>query len=453
MRDLPLLLVLLCTSLFSSAQSTANSPYSSFGLGELGGLDHAVFGAMGNSNISFQDSTVVNFYNPSSYSSLGVGQPIFSLGFSSRLSSYSENGNSYFSPLAGVQHFVMGIPFARRFGLAFGLKPFSRRGYESSQRIQEGDDSLYYNYLGTGGINDVFLGFAADVIKMPNTRLSLGVHGSYLFGAVTNTRKSGLIQSALTSTNYAGGVGMKSLRSNSFHYELGLSFEQRINANHELGVYATIDPLQKIKGKYVDELYYALDINDPESYDTLYYNDTASGNITNVPSYSFALMYRFNFKANKGETKELSSELSFHIGYTIQDWSKYEDRYDPNFVNGFQSTTKYTLGIQYVPEVNFTAGEAKSKYYHRMRYRIGGYYQTLPYTTSGEQVKDFGTTFGFGFPVAINRTLSSVNLGFSIGSRGVADGTALKEQYYGINIALLIAPTAADKWFIKRKLN
>lgn len=436
-----------------SAQSTASSPYSSFGLGETGGLDHAYFGGMGNINISAQDSTVANFYNPSSYSTLAKGQPIFSLGFSTRLSTYSENGSSAFVPVANVQHFALVVPFANRFGLAFGLKPYTRRGYEMLSREKVGEDSLFYRYNGTGGLNEFFLGFGADVIKKQNTRLSLGFNLGYLFGTSNNQRTSALIDVNVLNNNYEGGIGYKRFRSKSFHYEFGLSFEQDIKAGHTLGLYAVVDPLQKLNGDYTDELYFATNINDPNSYDTLYYRDTLKGTISNVPTYQTALMYRWRFKANRGDINERNSELGIHVGFTYYDWSKFENTYDANFVNNFNSSMKYAIGIQFVPETNFIVNQLKTKYYHRMRYRIGAYYQGLPYTQNGEQVTDFGTTFGFGLPVAIGRTLSSVNLSGSIGNRGISDKDAFRENYYSVNVGISITPHSGDTWFRKRKLN
>ena len=453
MRNLSLALFIFLLGKIALAQSiTSNSPYSSFGLGEFGGLDHAVFSGIGNSNITMQDSTVLNFNNPSSYNTLAKGQPIFSLGVSSRLSDYSENGNSNFGSVTGIQHFAIAFPFAKNFGLAFGLKPYSRRGYEFSSRIEIEGDSLYHNYSGTGGVNEGFLGFSANVLNFKGARLSLGANAGYLFGTVTNIRKSGLIVNGITDNGYAGGVSTKSLRASSFHYELGLSYEQRINEKHLVGVYAVLDPKQKINGSYEDGLFYTGNINYESGYDTLSFNDTLNGNISNIPTYTYGLKYTFNGKGRKGQTNELNTEISFHLTYSMSDWSKYEDRFDPNFTNTFLNTQKFTFGVQYIPETNFIINKVSTKFYHRMRYRVGAYYFTLPYETSGEQVSDFGTTFGFGFPIAVQKTLSSINVGFSIGSRGVSDTQALKEKYYGFNLGISIAP-GTDRWFRKRKLN
>lgn len=453
MRNLSLALFVFLLGNIALAQSiTSNSPYSSFGLGEFGGLDHAVFSGIGNSNITLQDSTVLNFNNPSSYSALAKGQPLFSLGVSTRLSDYSENGNSSFESVTGIQHFALAFAFAKRFGLAVGLKPYTRRGYEFSSRKEFEGDSLYYNYSGNGGINEGFIGFSANVLNFKGARVSLGANAGYLFGAVSNIRKSGLIVDGITNNDYAGGVSSKSLRASSFHYDLGLSYEQRINEKHSIGVYAVIDPQQKIKGSYEEGFFYTGNINSATSFDTLSFNDSLSGDVTNIPTYTYGLKYTLSGKGRKGQTNELNSEVSFHLTYSMSDWSKFENRYDPNFTNTFLNTQKFTFGVQYIPETDFIANKVSTKFYHRMRYRVGAYYFTLPYETNGEQVTDFGTTFGFGFPIAVQKTLSSINVGFSIGSRGISDTQALKEKYYGFNLGIAIAP-GTDRWFRKRKLN
>ena len=56
-------LSILLLGTFSYAQNSANSPFSSFALGEIGGLDHAAFIGIGNSTITMNDSTILNFYN------------------------------------------------------------------------------------------------------------------------------------------------------------------------------------------------------------------------------------------------------------------------------------------------------------------------------------------------------------------------------------------------------
>lgn len=450
MRNLYLSFILVLIGTVAVSQNTSNSPYSSFGLGEHGGMDHAVFSALGNSTITLIDSTVLNFYNPSSYSSLAKGQPIFSFGISSRLSNYSENDISSFGSITSIQHFAIAFPFAKRFGLAFGLKPFSRRGYEFSSRKAVGQDSLYYNYSGSGGINEVFIGASVIALKYKGAKLSIGGNAGFLFGNVTNTKKSGLIVSGTDS--YSGGISTKQINARSFHYEVGMNYSQKIKKQHEIGLSAIVEPFQKINGSYEEGLFYSTDINNQNILDTLSLNDTLSGNISNVPTYTLGLSYTFRFKGRKGQNNELNSVISAYGSYRATNWGKFENTFEPEFSNTFLNTSKMTFGIQYVPETGFITNKVVTKFYHRIKYRAGVYQFTLPYQRNGEQVSDFGTTFGFGFPIVVQNSLSSINIGFTIGKRGISDPQVLKEQYYGINLGISIAP-GADRWFVKRKLN
>ena len=450
MHKFTLSIIVLLFSIFSFAQDGTNSPYSSYGLGELGGLDHAAFIGIGNTNITMNDSTILNFYNPSSYSSLAQHQPLFSIGISSRISNYTENGVESTSNLASIQHFAIAFPFAKRFGLAFGLKPYSSRGYEFNSRVKEGEDSLNYVYSGQGGLNEVFTGLSIKALDYKGAKLSVGANFGYLFGQVVNTRKSGLIVSSASS--YAGGVSTKLIQAKAFHYNIGVNYSQKINEKHSIAVSAVFDPFQKINATYEDALFYSPDVNNPNYYDTLLINDSLQGNLSTIPTMTYGLKYTLNFKGRKNQTNQLNSQIGVHLSYSSAEWSRYENTFDPNFENTFLNSTKMTFGIQYLPETDYIRNKAMTKFHHKISYRAGFYQVNMPYETNGEQLTDFGTTFGFGIPIVIQNSLSSINLGFSMGDRGTSDANALKERYYGFNIGISIAP-GSDRWFVKRKLN
>lgn len=447
MRKSLLVLFVLFTGMLSFAQNTVNSPFSSFGIGETNGLDHSTFLGVGNSTISMVDSTTLNFYNPASYNAIAKGQPLFSLGVSSRLSNYKEGDVTEFSPYTSIQHFAFGLSFAKNFGLAFGLQPFSRRGYDFSTGSFIDSDSLTYTYQGSGTINKAFIGLAVDVLRFDSTRLSLGVNAGYLFGNVSNTRKATLYNSGSND----GGVGIKTIDVRSFHYDLGMYFTHKFDKNHSVGVYATLDPRQNINASYQEELYYAGHIDDPSTYDTSTYVLREDSLLTSVSKMTFGLNYTYRFTDAK-KVRSLHPEIGVHLTYGISDWSKYENTFTTD-TSSFLNTSKFTFGVQFIPEYEFQLNTATTNIFSRIRYRAGLYQYTLPYTTNGEQVTDFGTTFGFGIPVAVQKSLSSINFGFSVGRRGVSDQTQLNENYYGISFGLTIAPGEAEKWFRKRKLN
>lgn len=435
----------------SIAQPTINSPYSSFGIGELGGLDHASMLGIGNSTATMIDSFTVNYFNPASYSQLPQGQPLFSVGISSRLSDYSEGDLKSFTNVTTLQHFAMAFPVRKHFGIAFGLKPYSRKGYDITNHELIGSDSLRYVYSGSGGFNDVFLGVSGDLLapfKFDSTKLSVGANLGYLFGQAVDQRSSTL---TLDGVGNSGGVDLTTIRAKSFHYNIGMYFEHHINRSHSILLSAIIEPSQNLNATSEYGLYYSTDVNNSNIYDTLSYTKSETDRITTAPDLTLGLRYSLRRSKVKMENHRLDSRLEFHATYRMTNWSNFSIPFDTDSTV-YLNTNEYTFGIQYTPETRFITNKTLSKFYERMRYRVGAYYKTLPYTAGGEQVTDFGTTFGLGLPIAVKNSSSSINFGLSVGQRGVADAQSLKERYYGINFGITIAPIG-DRWFQKRKLD
>lgn len=429
-----------------NAQNTINSPFSSFGFGEKGGIDNPVFTGLGNSSITYFDSTLVNFYNPASYNTLGLGQPLFSIGISSRLSFYEQNSVSLFKSAVFVEHFAMAFTLKKHFGLAFGLKPFSRKGYEMYERVAAGSDSLLYSYLGSGGSSEVFLGLSSNIVKFKNTTLSVGANIGYLFGSSTNERRSQLIGS---STGH-GGVEWKSIRMNSLHYEIGTYFKHTFKENHDIKLAIVMEPGQSLNGSLDEYLFQGL-VGNPNTYDTLYVSENQKGQIQLAPTLTLGINYNYRFKDAKKNNNERNSEIGFHFNYSLTDWTRFSSSFNPSA--NLLATNKLTIGIQYIPEHNFYLPSTNTNFFEKARYRVGYYQYTLPYSLEGEQLQDFGTTFGLGLPIFGQNSLSSVNLGVSFGKRQTSAPNSLNEKYVGINFGVTLAPSNFDRWFKKRKLD
>jgi len=448
MRRLLFLLSFFFLGSSSIAQITANSPYSSFGIGEEGGLDHATISGIGNSFGTAIDSFTLNYYNPSSYNSLSSGNPLFSFGISSKVSTFTEGNLSNTSSISAIQHFAFGFKIKEYFGAAFGLRPYSRTGYEFSNFTYVAPDSIQHSYSGTGGINELFLGLSSNIFKFRSTQLSVGVNLGYLFGTLENQRASTV---EVNGEGSVGGVDLELLRAKSFHYDLGLNFSHQFNNSNAVLLSAVVDPGQNLNTVYSYGRYYSNDVDNTTIYDTLEYSGLINGKIQSVPRFTYGLRYTFSRSTNVDATRKLNNSLAVHASYSTADYTKFAFPFDSTTTD-FEKSTKYTLGVEFIPETDFVNNKPITKYYQRMRYRIGAYYSELPYKTDGEQVTDFGTTFGLGLPIVIKNSLSSLNIGFSIGQRGVGNQQSLGETYYGINFGVTIAPLG-DNWFQKRKLN
>ena len=450
MRNYILVFGIILLGNIAFSQTTVNSIFSSDRLGEEGGGDHFIGVGIGNNTITMADSTTLNFYNPATYNTMATGLPLFSLGMSTRISNYAEGNNTSSGSASSIQHFALGFKIRNRFGFAFGLKPYTRRGYEFLSGETVGSDSITYFYSGKGTINEAFMGFSASLISLPNTNFSIGANAGYLYGEVSNSRGSSLYNSS--SNINPGGIDIKGTSIKSFHYTIGAYLTHRFSTRHKFTLSTTIDPSQQLNGEYGEALYYSADITNSNFYDTLNLTRDDAVTISTATSLTFGLNYILSLPSDEKFGRKLNSEFSFHLSYNSTNWANFQTSFDSN-PTSLLKTSKLNFGIQYTPETNFIVNSTTTKMYQRIRYRAGAYHSTLPYLTNNEQVTDLGVTFGLGLPITIQKSLSSINIGFSMGKRGVADPSLLKENFYGINFGIIIAPGSKEKWFRKSKLN
>ncbi len=451
-------------SLLTSAQKFTNSPFSSYGIGEFGGLDHAIFSGMGNASIALIDTTILNFNNPSSYASLGKGQPLFSTGISSRFSEFKEGSRTSDAKYIGLDHFALAIPFGKHFGIAAGLKPFSRTGYEFYEKQTLGSNTMKYEYRGNGGTHEVFGGLSANVInirrdrvvgdvkKTSYHRLGLGVNIGYIFGTTENQRISYIDQNYAVTDKIAGGIENTGYTIKSIHADFGLNYSWIIDRNKSLVIGATYTPSQKLTARQNSYLAYSTDVYDSEQYDLL---DTAVSNKGEIimPS-SIGAGFSYTLTSANAENKSKVYQIMFTGEFKTTDWSTYQTRFNSiSASENFRNTIALRAGIQFVPHHDYRDRSNNIGYLNRIRYRAGFQYVTLPMVVDGVQQSNMAVTAGIGLPFAIQRASSSLNLGIVAGNQGNGNASSLNERYIGINFGVTISPGTNDRWFRKFKID
>jgi len=439
------LILLLSTSLWS--QSTTNQPASFYGLGESAAQNHGIFDALGKNTINVFDSSVINFYNPSTYNLLSKGNTLYSFGIQSRLSSYGEQTNSQIGFAGMVDQIALGMRIKKNMGLAFGLKPFAAKGYEIIDKVYTGFDSLQYTYKGSGAIQNLFVGYSYGLVYRPKTKLSFGANASYLFGTVCNERQSKLIASGSNQ----GGLNKQSLIIRSFHYELGASFQQKIGKSHTIDLSGVYMPNQKYGGYYQDEFYTASNINTSSTYDTLAFSRSRI-HILQSSTLELGINYGVLLPKIRRQTRELHPKLNLMASYH-QFGSMSHDAQDllPSF--GMNNFKRLSFGAQFSPETRMIENVSTLKGLEKITYRMGYYTQSLPYTKNGIQYTETAVTFGLGLPILAQMSASSVNFGISLGNRTSNQSTGIQEKFVALNISLILAPSNFDKWFRQRKLD
>ena len=438
-------------SLLTNAQKFSNSPFSSYGIGEFGGLDNAIFSGMGNTSISNLDSTILNITNPSSYASLAHGQPLFSTGISSRFSEFKSGDAISNSKYIGVEQFALAIPFAKKFGLAFGLKPYSRTGYDFYDlQTLPTQEEMKYIYRGSGGTNHVFVGFAANLFEFKGHKLGVGGNFGYIFGTTLNEKIS-YINANYTSTDLiAGGVENRTYKVKSFNVDFGLNYSWKMNKNRTLIIAAVLTPAQKLSTYSSQFLAYSSDVNNSTKF---VYQDTATNykGYIGMPSiFGFGATYVMRPK-NIQKSKKIY-QLTLNAEFKMADWSNYDARFNGvSSTEKFANTTSYAVGAQFTPHNDYK--DKTVGFINRVRYRAGVQYGTLPIVSLNKQQTNMAFTAGIGLPFATQRSSSSLNFGFVFGKQGTGDAQSINERYMGINFGVTISPGINDRWFRKFKID
>jgi hypothetical protein len=106
------------------------------------------------------------------------------------------------------------------------------------------------------------------------------------------------------------------------------------------------------------------------------------------------------------------------------------------------STGSLRAGVEYIPD-KFSI----YNFFKRVEYRLGGHLTDNYLVMNGEQIKEFGITFGMG--IQMTRTSwSKMNLFFDYNSRGGSLSNGLhRENCFSVGLSLNLY----DYWFIKAK--
>lgn len=442
-------LVFLLLPVLGMGQLGSTNPYSSYGIGIQNATSDPIQSALGGASLAYSDSSFINYSNAASYWKIASGFPLFSLGLNGTFSQYQEGNTNYNTGNIAIDHFVLAFPFAKRFGLAFGLTPFATRGYgfSNSQPVSD-SDTLYYTYKGKGNISKFFGGLSAAVVDREKFTYSIGFNYGHLFGQTVNERTS-----RLSGTN-SGGVNFDSQRLRAFQYDIAMMADYRFDKNRFLTLSMSYEPSQKWKTSFGNERYYSSNIAQPSLYQTL---DSTfyAGQIRSAQNLAIGFNYTYRFARTSKKNRDLRSEMNVLFSYRNITYSKMTYSLDNvTFQNYYTNDAQnITIGLQYSPNIGYLENSVGASFFNKMKYRVGFYQSTLPYSTNGKPFTQLGTTFGFGLPILAQFSFSSLNFGFDLGKRGNGEAGSLNEKYLGINVGIVLSPSGADRWFRKVKLD
>lgn len=409
LKRIVVVLTLLITGI-SVAQEGTTSPYSFYGIGTLKFRGTAENRSMAGMS-TYSDSIHMNLQNPAGLAGLRLVN--YGVGGTHQYSTQATDDEKQKTSTTSLDFIAVAIPMGK-FGGAFGLLPFTSVGYN----IEGVEGDVTTQYQGTGGLNKAFVALAYQVTP----ELSIGVDGSYNFGNIENIA---------TTTQEDIQFGTREAdRSDirGFSFNFGAQYKTMVSENLELSTSITYTPETAFTSQNERGIATVLVLPD------------GSQNLIDVREIpvddtDFTFPSQFTVGAGIGQPKK------WFIGgeYTNQKTSNFTNRFIVINNQEFTDASKFRLGGFYIPNYN-----SFSSYWNRVVYRAGFRYEQTGIMLDGQDIDEFGISFGVGLPVG--RLFSNINIGFELGRRGTKDFGLVQENFFNTFISLSLN----DRWFEKR---
>ncbi len=395
------------------AQNGTTSPYSFFGAGELKFKGTAENRSMGGMSV-FSDSIHINIQNPAGVANLKLVN--FTSGGSYRYVNQQTKTESQNATSTTLDYLAIGIPMGK-ISASFGVLPLTAVGY----KFESETDTTLTQYTGTGGLNRVYLAFGYKVTP----KLNIGIDANYNFGNVER-------KTLITEDNIL--LGTRELVKTDllgFNFTFGAEYRTMISEGLELTTSAMYSPATKFTIKGYREISSIL--------------VGSNGVVRPIDERSETLEpLEITFPSLITFGSGIGSPKQWFIGaqYTHVKTSNFQDP-ELNFGTvEYTDSNKYRIGGFFVPRYN-----SLTSYWHRVVYRAGFRYEENGLNIAGEDINEYGISFGVGLP--IGKLFSNFNVGFEFGSRGTTKNGLVKENFFNTFISLSLN----DKWFEKRYIN
>lgn len=460
----------------ATAQSGGDSPFSSYGLGEVVGNTQVPQLLMGGVGVATTDPAGISPMNPASYCSLQ--KAAFETGFVGHLTQLRTDAATQDRANTRVLGLSVGIPWRNgRWALALGLLPVTSVGYNISEEGVLGSGTDYrHTYAGTGGLNRGFFGLAHTLWhERPKAngsglgRLTLGGNFNYLFGTIEQTRKA-LYPAGAGYTNliaYQGLVLSGPAANFGLHFSDVLVGAARINRTREARYqaererYTAVDTVGTgTKGRSAPRP--ARPVEAPWMYTIGLCGElpTDLHARRDLQELSFVLSngieaIRDTNRYEQGRRGTLFIPPSFGVGLQVANerWSFLADARYRDWSLLRLDVEGYSLPSQLRPSLSVQAGasfrparDRDRSFLKRVVYRVGAR-RTTDYLKVGDlQLDETAVSGGFSLPISEGAYLARLNLGVVADQRGSA-AAGVEERFANIYFGLTLTPNKRERWF------
>lgn len=418
-------LLLLPALLFAQFNNNTSSPYSRFGLGDLQPYSFGRTSAMGGASLASRNNQQINTSNPASYTAVDSLVFMFEFGLNGKFSNYSNDITSMNTNDINFRYFAMNFQITNWMATSLGLTPYSDVGYNVEVNDEvENAGNILLRYYGEGSISRAYWGLAFEPVK----NISVGANLNYMFGMLNRNAETYFLDAA----DFYNNQKFESLRLRDFNLSFGAQATLPLNENQHLTFAAVLENKPTYTGFLSDltRKIISIQVGNTSRSD----QDTINFQSQDRSAIEFPLTYGFGLSYVKKNSLEVNAD------YYRQAWSNAKFFGENNPI--LTDLDKFAVGAEWIPD-RFSI----RSYISRIAYRAGLKYEKSYLKLDGQQINDFGISFGVGLPVY--RSNSTVNVSAELGRKGTKENNLVLENYAKINLSVNLY----DLWFIQRKFD
>lgn len=421
---------------FLNAQSISNSPYATYGIGDVkydNTIETASMGGISTAYISDFTSSF-NFANPANNSNFEL----------TSIKLEATNENNYFKTNYNntkstkhstyLSNIALAFPLSQKVKMGLSYQPYSSKSYDIENKTVLTDESYYLNrFKGSGTLNtaQVAVSYKIDQNFAVGLRANLYFGNLYDLNELISYEKDGT-----PKAEYVNGYETKNSIKN-FNFTLGGSYQSlntRTDKKLTIGATATFGNTSNMTTDYTNSTYiYADNLQTskaPNSISVIEQKSTSSKNL---------LPLQASLGVGYGSENHwfVSGQLDYKKGEDISYFGKTFD---------FQDTYRISAGGWYLPNYNNFRN-----YFSRVVYRYGAFYERGNLKIDGNSINKFGISAGVLLPFktsSITR-MSGLELGVEVGKRGTLNNNLINQNFINLRVGF----NFADRWFRKSLYN
>ncbi len=411
----------------AQGQNNYGSIYSRYGLGERYDFGSSQAEMLGGAQTAIRSTLYNGLANPALWADQQVTTFSASVGVQGVRSTDATTDNASRATAGDVAGLQLGVPIiASRLGLTIAYRPYSRVNYRASipgsVTTEDATSEYTLNQEGAGGLQRITGGLGLHI----GQAFQIGASADAIFGTVEYLQRTTFDQNTFVETREARATRLSGITGT-----FGAAATARALAAEDdaltLGLSVTLPT--RLSGSRSLTLGQSLDR------DTL--AQEADGSAT------LPLLARGGLSYRTGNRWLVAADVLY------EPWSNFSSTLP---VGGYNADTglndlRDRLRVGGGVELTPAGRDRTSGILGRTSYRLGGYTERGLYAPDGRSVQTLALTGGLSVP---NRFSGArFDLGFEVGTRGVAEGALVRDLFARGSLTL----NFGERWFIRRRID